>query len=175
MAISQAVQEARVMQGRTQDAIAEAIFISKKTVSAIETGRRSNPETLGMVAKALDDPRVWMELAAEVTEGAFVPVWLDGQRVDLHRSTVKAKTIEELQEAINALQSLDLIRTPDPERESEEERQQRHAVKMQLADAFQAIATMLAVFCRDYKESAIETYRQHRRKLQEQGHIQPRK
>lgn len=113
MSIGQALREARERRGLTQEATGQAGYISGKMVSAIECGRRTvGPDVLERLATKLDYPRLYMEAAAEVTGGVYASPWLDGDGVDLHRASVWAKTCEELNEAIKAVSSADVINAP---------------------------------------------------------------
>ncbi len=173
MAIGQALREAREHRGMTQDAAGQAGYISGKMVSAIECGRRAaGPDVMERLATKLDYPRLYMEAAAEVTGGVCCSPWLDGDGVDLHRTSVWAKTCEELQEAIKAVSAADVVNAPS--RADEAHRRAVHDSMMQVLDARVAIDHYLAVMCEEYGYSILAVYQEHRRKLESRGYAKPR-
>ena len=174
MSIGEALRDARERLGLTQEETGRVGFISNKMISAIECGRRTaGPDVLERLATTLDDPRLYMEAAAEVTGGVYCTPWLDGEGVDLHRTSVWAKTCEELREAIKAVMDADVVNAPS--RADEDHRQAVHNSMIQVLDARVAIDHYVAVMCEEYGYSIREVYEAHRLKLESRGYIRPQK
>jgi len=173
MAIGEVLREARMQLGITQEQISGIAYVSPKTVSAYETGRRTvSPEVMEVLVKELDDPRLTMEAAATVTGGVYCSPWLDGERVDLHRASVWAKVLEELEEAMHAVGAVCLVNRPQKGDNEAIERVQESL--MQLLDARVAIDHYAAVICKDFGLSITAVYQAHRRKLESRGYVKPR-
>jgi transcriptional regulator with XRE-family HTH domain len=173
MAIGHPLNEAPHHRGRTQEAAGQVGYVSNKMVSAIECGRRAaGPDVIERLATTLDYPKFYMEAAAEVTGRVYASPWLDGSSVDLHRTSVWAKTCEELQEAIKAVASADVVNAPS--RADETHRQAIHDSIMQTLDARVAIDHYMAVMCEEYGFSILAVYQEHRQKLENRGYAKPR-
>lgn len=171
--IGQALREAREQYSLTQDQIAAAVYVSPKTVSAIETGRRNlTPDLLSRLTQQLDNPWLTMEAVAEVTGGAYCTPRLDGDEVDLHRASVWAKTLEELHEAQEALTRLCLVNKPRPD---DGRREAVREAMLQLLDARVAMDHMIAVACQDFGLSVCGLYAEHREKLENRGYVRRQK
>lgn len=173
MAIGEVLREARQQLGITQEQVGGIAYISPKTVSAYETGRRAvTPEVMEVLVKQLDHPRLCMEAAATITGGAYCSPWLDGERVDLHRVSVWAKVLEELEEAMRAVGAVCLVNHPQTDDCEAMQRVQESI--MQLLDARVAVDHYVAVICRDFDLSISAVYQAHRRKLESRGYVKPR-
>lgn len=174
LAIGDMIREARQQMGITQAAAAGVAFVSPKTVSAIECGRRGiDPSVLGALVRQLDNPRLCMEAAAEITGGAYCSPWLDGEGVDLHRTSVWAKALEELREAAETMAATRLAN--QPVKASEHERNQVRESLVQVLDARVAIDHYVAIVCREFGVSVTGLYREHREKLEGRGYVRARK
>lgn len=173
MSIGKALREARESKGLTQEAIGRAGFISSKMVSAIECGRRAaSADVLERLATHLDHPRFYIEAAAEITGGTYCSPWLDGDGVDLHRTSVWAKTCKELQEAIKAVSAADVVNAPS--RADEAHRQIVHDSMIQVLDVRVAIDHYLAVMCEEYRYSILAVFQEHCQKLESRGYTKPK-
>lgn len=76
--------------------------VVRETVSKYETGRSKVPADISRkVMKKSDDPRLAVAIQYEYTGTG--PVLLNGPNVDLHRCSVREKTIEEEEEFLEAL------------------------------------------------------------------------
>lgn len=173
MSVGAALKAARERTGLRQVDIGRAIFASDKTVSAYEAGRRRIPKHLApVITQKLDDPRLYLAAAAEATGGVLVGPWLDGDRVDLHRESVREKCIEEVTEAlellikarwmINARSAADL--TP-------EESAQVDEFLHQVAEAITALQIEFGVTCQTYSRSPAAIYQAHRQELATKGYL----
>lgn len=168
--IGQVLRETREQYSLTQDQVAAIGYVSSKTISAVETGRRNlTTDLLARLTQQLDNPWLTMEAVAEVTGGAYCTPRLDGDEVDLHRASVWAKTLEELQEAQEALTRLCLVNKP---RVDDGRREQVREALLQLLDARVAADHMIAVACCDFGLSLNGLYAEHREKLEQRGYVQ---
>lgn len=173
MAFGQALREARLKRGVTQQALGSEAYVSDSLISDIEHGRRKgSKEIRAALARALDYAKLYMEAAEEVTGGVYCTPWLDGDGVDLHRTSVWAKTCEELQEAIKVVSAADVVNAPS--RADESHRQAIHDSMIQVLDARVAIDHYLAVMCEEYGFSILAVYQEHRQKLESRGYTKPR-
>lgn len=166
-----AIREARELKGISQKDLGKGSYLSYKTISAIETGRRPvTQENLKIICKELDDPRLYFEAASEVCGDVFSVNWLDGEAADLHRSSVKEKSIEELSEAIRAI---NLTKTyKNPETCTEEDIEVIKASIQETIDVFDASAIYIAVMCREFNLNIKDMFKLHKEKLILKGFLQ---
>lgn len=176
MSVGVALREARILAQRTQKDVAKQLHYSPKTVSAFEGDRRPvTDDAKPAIARAMDDPRVFVELALEAT-GGVGPMWLDGQKVDLHRASVRDKATEELAEAVRALAACKaLANAKGPDDLDDDGRRQIEEALHQLVEAQTALCMMIGVMCRAYGVSMQRLYDEHRRELEAKGYIQKRR
>jgi transcriptional regulator with XRE-family HTH domain len=168
--IGLAIRGARLNKNFTQDAVGSMGFCSGKLVSAIERGeRQASMDFLEKLTKEFDDPRLYMEAANEITGGVFGVSWLDGEGVDLHRSSVKEKLIEELSEAIRAINQVKAY--DNPKLMKAEQKQLARKSILESIDAFNCIAHYIAVMCNELGFSSKELFEEHKRKLIERGYL----
>lgn len=104
--------------------------------------------------------------AAEVTGGASVP-WLDN--VDLHPSSTHIKTIEEVQEALQALLKLPITKSLEQLTRSDRE-QIKNGIMEQL-EAITALSHNTAVLCRKYDFSYTGLWNEHRAELKSKRYL----
>lgn len=168
--IGAAIKEAREIKGITQDELARQSFLSNKTISAIETGRRNvTLDNLETICKELEDPRVYLEALNQVCDGVFSIQWLNGEAADLHRASVKEKIIEELSEAIRAINLAKIYKSPKSC--SDEDIAVIKKSISETIDVYSASAIYIAVICREYSISIKEMFQNQRNKLIERGYI----
>jgi len=162
--IGTAIKEAREERGMTQEELGQLSFLSDKMISAIETGRRRlTKENLKNICKELDEPRLYFEAASEVTGDVFTLHWLDGEATDLHRASVKDKVIEELDEAIKAINLTKLYKKPiccnSEDKEIIEESIQ------ETIDVYIASAIYIAIMCKEYSVNIKGMFDQQKEKM----------
>ncbi|MFF5994246.1 helix-turn-helix transcriptional regulator [Lysinibacillus sp. KU-BSD001] len=105
MSVQDFIKELRGEQ--TQQQFAFDLGVVRETVSKYENGRSKVPADISRrIVDKFDDPRFAMTIQQEYTGTG--PIWLNGENVDLHRCSVKEKTIEELQEALKAIHTINL-------------------------------------------------------------------
>jgi transcriptional regulator with XRE-family HTH domain len=163
---------ARNWKGYTQEQLSMELPMSREAISKAETGARKIPKDLrSITVKELDYPFYSMAVAYEDTAGAWVPE-LDGEAVDLHRSSVKSKTIEELNEALEALNRVCVSNHPGYIQEH-----QKHELEealIQVIDAIIALSHYLAIICLDYGFSWLKLWKKQHLKLRSKGFVKGR-
>lgn len=172
--IGLAIREARLNRNFTQQTMGSKSYCSGKLISAIERGeRQASVDVLEKITSELDDPRLYMEAANEITGGVFGVNWLDGESADLHRASVKEKVIEELSEAIR---SINLTKVYiNPKSCSKEDVEKVTSSIQETIDVFNASAIYIAVMCREYNIDIKEMFNVQKRKLIERGYIKNKK
>ena len=170
MGYGQALKEARVFRGWTQSDLSDELFVARSTVAMTETGRRELPdEVIPKAVANLDCGFLAMEVSSHYTAGSFVAK-LNGHAVDLHRASVKEKSIEEMREALDAVKSVCIANRP--ERIGESDRAKLEHSLLQVIDAIVALTHYVAVVCREYGFSWREMWRRHRKKLRDRGYLE---
>ncbi len=157
------MQEAREEHGMTQEQLALDFNLSKQMVSHIECDRRKMPkDVMPKAVETLDCGFLSMETAAEVTGGAWVGK-LNGDNVDLHRSSVKAKAMEELKEAMFALENTCLVNHPSSIDHTHREDLKR--MLFECIDVIVCLSHLVAVVCKEYGISWFKIWKDHKLKL----------
>lgn len=169
MAIGNVLRETR--GERSQQKLSLDLNVSREAVSAYETGRAAIPrDVAARIAKITDEPKFAFEIASEYTGGAWTG-WLDG--VDLHRSAVKEKSLEELEEAIELIRSTSLVNRPDQLSQMEKEKIRK--VLIESIDVVVCLSHLVAVLCQEFQISWTGIWGDHRRKLEERGYLKKKK
>jgi transcriptional regulator with XRE-family HTH domain len=146
----------------TQKELAEHINLSRSMVAEIEAGRRKLPRDVAPRAvKTLDSGFYAMEVAAEMTGGSWVTKL---NNVDLHRSAVKEKSLEELEEATQWIRKTSIANKSNTSEEIKK-------VLLESIDAIVALSHFVAVVCKEYSVSWVGIWREHRQKLKERGYL----
>ena len=168
--LGNAIVRARSRKGLGQRGLASIINYSDKTVSAIETGYRSLPHgAASRLVAALDDPELITALQAEATGGIASPI-LDGESVDLHRSSVRDKVIEECSEVIKALaEARAMVNCKSGKDLNDEGKRQIAEVIHQGFEAITALWNLLAVLCSTYGISFTAAFKAHVKELKAKG------
>lgn len=143
----------------TQQKQALEMSVARETISRYETNKdRVNVDVARQYSAKYDNPRFAITVQNEYTGTG--PVILDGENVDLHRSAIKEKTLEELEEAFNRLKSTSLAK-PLACMELFE-KQDLHDSLEELIEASTAISNLVAVVCIEsgisYKELWVDHY-----------------
>ncbi|TCT23359.1 hypothetical protein EDD68_10773 [Melghiribacillus thermohalophilus] len=166
--VAKIMRQSRKAAGKTQLQIAREANLSRESVTKQENGERKvQPHIAQYYMEKHGDPFVAFEASAEYVK--WGPVKLDGGVVDLHRSSVKAKAIEELEEALEALKKINVVNHPDSL--SGYERENIRTALLEVAEAMTASANTFSVLCRDYNFSWAEIWQDHYTKLKAKGYI----
>ncbi|WLR50070.1 helix-turn-helix transcriptional regulator [Bacillus tianshenii] len=162
MNVGKRLKQLRDDNKRTQQQMAFDFNVSRESFSAYETERAKLPADIAQqLTNEFNDPFVALEAVAEYYGWGIGK--LDGQAVDLHRASVKAKTEEELEEALEAIKKVCLSNNP-----SFMEAHQRDELKRALMEAIDAIVALkhfVAVICKEYGFSWIKLWAEHKVKL----------
>jgi transcriptional regulator with XRE-family HTH domain len=163
-----AAREARKQAGKTQLQLSMDLFESREAVSQQENGRyRVQPNMAKHFAEEYNNPWVAIEAAAEYT--GWGPVKLNGDNVDLHRSSVALKTKEELDEALQAIGRFCVANKPSSIKEYDK-KDLENAVD-EAIDAIVALTHYVAIVCSEYSLSWKHMWERHRRKLKSRGYM----
>jgi hypothetical protein len=156
-----ALQEAMKRRGDTLAQAGKAAHVDGSQVGKIVKGsRKASKPVMRAAVEHYDDPQLVLAAAAEVTGGASVP-WLDN--ADLHPSSTHIKTIEEIQEALEALLRLPITKSLEQITNTD-----RELIKNGLMEQIEAITALThnaAALCRKYEFSYIALWSEHREEL----------
>ena len=167
MPIPQAIRLSRTFRKVKQTDL--GVPYSQQMLSAIERGERTIARDMApKLAEKLDHPALYAELARELT--GFAPAWLDGANVDLHRAAVREKCVEELHEAIQAIERIDAYFPPTFE--TERRKRERYEQLMQVMDAIEACYMHVGVQCLDYGFSMRQLSKDHYNKLRSKRYVE---
>lgn len=168
--IGVAIKEAREERRMTQQELGQVSFLSDKMISAVETGRRSlTKEASKIICKKLNNPRVYFEMASEITGDVFSLNWLDGAAVDLHRAAVREKIIEELSEAV---QAITIVKTyKNPKICSGKDIEDVTKSIQEAIDVYNASAIYVSVMCTEFNLDIKEMFRLQKEKLINRGYL----
>lgn len=172
MSIGAVIEQICETKNLTQKELGIIGKISDKTVSAIKLGRRNAAkDVLNSWAEKLDCPRVYLEMVREAGGGVYGTRWLDGENVDLHRTSVFMKAGEELREAFEALEATERFIINHPSQTTEDQKEQIKEALLQCLDARVAIDTLIAIKCETYGLSVRSLFLEHQEKLESKGYI----
>ncbi len=168
MSVSRALRVSREARGKKQSNL--GVPYAQNMISSIETGTRKVAKDMApRLTQALDHPALYLEMAREFT--GIGPAWLDGPNVDLHRSSVREKTIEELQEAVEYISSIDTHKPPYAQTEREQKRRQEHL--LQVMDGIEWSWMYIGVQCEEYGFSMAQLWQQHHAKMHGKRYLPP--
>lgn len=141
---------------------------SQQMLSAVECGERQIAKDMApILAARLDHPALYAELAREMT--GFGPAWLDGPNVDLHRAAVREKCLEELREAMQAMDRYSAYLPPDVL--SDRDRKARYEHLLQVMDSIEAGFMYIGTQCLEYGYSMRQLSQDHYNKLRSKRYI----
>jgi transcriptional regulator with XRE-family HTH domain len=169
MSVGTALKRARGRHDITQGDLADQHYLSRSMVAEVERGAKRLPRDIApKAARRLDDGFLAMEIAHEFSGGAWAGR-LDGNGVDLHRSSVRAKTLEELEEAIEAINGFSMVNAPGMI--GQEHRKILESMMIEACDVVVAVNHLLAVVCEDYGISWYGIWDQWHKKAMAAGYI----
>lgn len=152
----------------TQLSLGLDLNLTRETVSKYENGRsKVPPDISNKLMKKYDNPWFALQLQHEYTGTG--PVRLDGPNVDLHRSSVKEKVLEELHDATNALESFSMSKPL--KRLSSYEMTNLQNVLKEVVELITGADTLLAVVCEEANISYKQLWNDHYIHLRSAGYI----
>lgn len=169
MAFGTRQKEAREAAGFTQNDFAAEVNLSRSAIAMIEQGKRKLPrDVVGKAVEVMDDGLYAMATAQEVIGYSWIPV-LDGPNVDLHRSSVAARTKKEVQEFLDAAESI-CVSIP-PHCISECDSAKLDEALDEAADAVVALLHYIAIVCKEYNKSWRRVWIRIYQKCKAKGYI----
>jgi hypothetical protein len=175
LSIAEVIIHEAKQSGLNQKDMAALLHRSEQGISAAKTGQRGlTTEELLTLAEASGSGKAYMVAVHDKTP-VFTSPYLDGEMVDHHRCSVLSKTIEELQEALEAAKGIQrhIINSPRPRDEV-----QARSVKdslLQLLDARVAIDHIIAALSETYGINIAGLFAEHERKLVAKGYLKNEK
>lgn len=158
-------------EGKTQLSFSLEANVSPESVSAYKSGRRpAPPDIKSKSILVTDNPFLAMAAAHESTAGTS-PVILDGDKVELNRHTVVAKTVEEVEELLLAIKRAQPILLKPPSSYTTQERQQIEDLVQETLDVVTSTTNMAAVITRETKLGWINQWTKHKTKLIARGFL----
>lgn len=162
-----ALEEVMKQNGDTLAIAGKAAHVDASQIGKILKGsRKASDPVIKAAAQHYDDGRLYIAAASEITDGASVP-WLNN--VDLHRSSVHIKVLEEISEAEQALLQAPITKTK--EQLGQKELQQIKLAIMESIEAITALMHYVTVLCREYCFSYFGAWREHRADLKEKKYL----
>lgn len=144
---------------------------SRNWVTEVEGGRMDgDPAVMAQIGRKLCDGRLVAQAARMITGGAFAPPVLDGPAVDLHRSSVAAKLVEELEEAVAPARRLLGLLIKPISSWSQAERNEIGMLVEQCIDAERAVQYITIAISRELDCDITYYYTAHDRKLRSRGY-----
>ena len=154
--------------GDTQQQFAFDLGVVRETISKYETGRSHLPQDISRsLVDKFDNPKFAITVRSEYTNTG--PRWLDGEDVDLHRSSVKEKTVEELQEALEAISNTSLAKPLQKLKLFDF--QNIEEMLLEAAEAMTALDHFIAVVCNEANISYTNLWNKHYSELANNGYI----
>ncbi|MDE0581519.1 helix-turn-helix domain-containing protein [Planococcus sp. A6] len=155
--------------GQTQEQLAMELNVSRESISKYENGHVRLPQDIArnLMAKH-DNPRFALAVRSQYTKTG--PIWLDGPNVDLHRSAVKEKTLEEIKEVSEAIKAFSFAQPftilsswqlPQVEKLLEE-----------TAEAITALEHLTAIVCEEANISYNGVWQKHHTQMRAKGYVQ---
>ncbi|ALS27158.1 Xre family transcriptional regulator [Paenibacillus sp. 32O-W] len=161
MSFGQALHEVMERHGDTQMELSAVAHVSNSTISKYVRGTRRPPEdVMRSVATHYDEAELYIAAANEATGEAWVP-WMNN--ADLHRATTHLKTLEEIEEAVQAMRSAPITKRGD--QITQQERELVRRAIMECIEAITALTHHVAILCKEYTFSWFGLWKEHRQKL----------
>ncbi|TKI65601.1 helix-turn-helix transcriptional regulator [Lysinibacillus mangiferihumi] len=152
----------------TQLSLGLDIGVGRERLSRYENGRAKVPSDISRtLVSRFDNPKLALTVQHEYTSTG--PIYLNGPNVDLHRCSVREKTIEELQEAIDAIKKTSLSKPKDAINPFE--KQLMMDTLEEAVEAQTALANFIAVMTDHMSISYTGVWDSHYQYLQKEGYI----
>lgn len=169
VAMGKLIQEARERAGLTQRELAKHVFCAVSSIGYYETGRPVPLNTLAKMIDVLNAPELMMQACYECPVNPYMVPWLN--RVDSHPVVTKQVLLNELREAQEALENVDLNNKRSFEQLTTEDQDNlRHAIE-QLMDCITGIYMKFGVLKRNYGLKVEVAGNKHYEKCLERGYL----
>lgn len=156
-------------EGETQEQLATELSVSRELISKIENGSRKMPADISRkMMQRKENPRFAMAMRNEYTRTG--PIWLDGPNSDLHRSSVREKTLEELEEVMTLLKNFSFAKPL--KNLSHWEEPELEKLLEEVVEAITAMEHLAAVVCEEAGISLIDTWEKHYTHLKAKGFVE---
>lgn len=154
---------------KTQQQLSMELNMSREGVSKMENGRtKVAPDIAQKLMSINDNPRFALAIRNEYTKTG--PIWLDGPNVDLHRSSVKEKTLEELEEVKTQLHEFNFAKPL--KNLSPWEVPKLDNLLLEIVELITALETLAVVTCEEANKSYTELWNRHYQTLRLKEYIQ---
>ncbi|MGP4041930.1 XRE family transcriptional regulator [Gracilibacillus sp. D59] len=165
---SKALKQGRYEISKTQQQLSMETFLSRESVSHQENGSyKVQPEMVQHFAEKYNNPWVALEASSEYIGWGVRR--LDGFAADLHRSAVKDKLLEELDEAIEAIKRVKTSLKPSMVQSFH--KQDIEQSVQESMDGVLALVTWIAVACEEYNLSWTKSWEKHHMKLKAKQYV----
>lgn len=164
--VGEALKEVR--GDKTQLQLGFEFNLGREAISKYENGRAKVPADISRsIVDKYDDPKFALAVQHQYTGTG--PIWLNGPNVDLHRCSVREKTIEELEEAIVSIKKTSLSKP----KEAINPYEKKNMMDMieEAVEAATALANFIAVTTDHLGISYTGVWTSHYQYLQEEGFI----
>lgn len=161
---TKALREGRKEAGLTQEQLSMKLFTSREAVRDQEIGASNvQPYTTKYFAEEHNNP--WPAINAAGTYTSWGVTQLNGEAVDLHRTNVSSVTMEELEEALDAVSKASRKLKSNPNTIEHFDIQMIEKAIQECIDAITALTHYVAVLCKEYGISYVKMWAQHKLKL----------
>lgn len=165
--LTEAMKEMRI--GETQEQVAMEFNVSRESISKYENGHTKLPADVSRaMMKRKENP--WFAMAIRNEYTGTGSIRLDGPNVDLHRSSVKEKTIEEIEEMMSVLKTISFAKPMN--HLSNWERPEIEKLVEEAIEAQTAIDHLIAIVCKEAGISYLDSYQNHYLQLQAKGYVE---
>lgn len=165
--VGEALKEVR--GDKTQLQLGFEFNLGREAISKYENGRAKVPADISRsIVDKFDDPKFALAVQHQYTGTG--PIWLNGPNVDLHRCSVREKTIEELEEAIVSIKKTSLAKP----KEAINPYEKKNMMDMieEAVEAATALANFIAVTTKHLDISYTGVWTSHYQDLEKAGFIE---
>ncbi|WP_176142523.1 MULTISPECIES: helix-turn-helix domain-containing protein [Halobacillus] len=154
--------------GKSQQQLSIDMYQSREYISKQENGERKIPPaaTKHFIGK-YNDPWLALEAANEYIGWGILQ--LNGPAADNHRSSVRLKLEEELNEALESIMKVKVAKNPEYVQSMEFQDIRRSA--MEVTDVIHASVIYLATVCETYNVSWLQLWEEHHTKLRSKKYV----
>ena len=167
----QMLRQCRERRGMPQADFGAEAGYGKAAIGHVETGRR-NGDTL-RIAGVADDAGVFQAIQADATGGVMADAILTGTKVRLDCLAVATKTLEELREAVTAIEAAipDLINATSAEDITDTARSRIARVLHEAPEAKTGLGALIRSLFETFDFSPTQLYADHLAELRAKGFV----